>query len=261
MASADSVNEMASSSCSPFYLVPSASPIFENSHLATTASVSTSSSSTTKVPAHAVLRTFSAQAIVISPIQAVFLLIETVLLSTSTVASVSTRSGCKRSRDDKYYLPAKRFTNGGVFCVRAWELLYFENFVPSVQCNASGGRETSTVSVQPPAASTVSTPRMKVLVYMSRFRNWCDGCQFFSLALEGARPYVMIQTSCHDKTVGAWASRAAAWNQQNWKWILQLFSVSTDISFFRRGNELSYLQSLVDVMRSANKKWSFLDCL
>lgn len=54
----------------------------------------------------------------------------------------------------------------------------------------------------PPAAFTVFRSRMRVSVYMFRFRNCFDGRRFLNMARKGACPHVLIHNSRHKTVVG-----------------------------------------------------------
>lgn len=72
------------------------------------------------------------------------------------------------------------------------------------------------VAILPSASFTVSSPRKLLSWDMCCFRFWLGGCQFLSLALNGARSHVMILNSRRDRAVGAWAHPIAMLFWQNW---------------------------------------------
>lgn len=169
----------------------------------------------TDEPLLAVVRTFSVLVVVASSILVVSSTVKAFLLPTQDVASVSTRSGCKRSRDDEHSWSVERFRSGKeILCTHFEILLLYEFGAPLFQGIARGRHETNTFNGPPPGASAVSTPRIEVSLYMSRFQSWLDGRHFVSIALNGACPHVMIRNSRRNTTVG---TRARLTTICNWR--------------------------------------------
>lgn len=86
--------------------------------------------------------------------------------------SVFTCSGCKCPCDDERLLPAKPFCSGEQICTRAWRFILFVNWLlrPSRKLPVVGVRLEwwlPRLLIRFP----VSTPRMEVSVYLSRFRT------------------------------------------------------------------------------------------
>lgn len=132
---------------------------------------------------------FSAPSLVSSPIQAVSSFNKAIFSPRRVVAFWFTCSVCKLFSNDERLLPAKWFCNGE----KLWRTLLkvsplWELAAPPIQGAARGGRETNTVAVLPPAASTVSTPTMEISVYISRFQYWLYGLRFLSMVMKGVRP-------------------------------------------------------------------------
>lgn len=90
-------------------MVPATSLIQSNNPVAATAAVSNYPTLALELPPQAVARTFSAQAIVASPTEAVSPLARAVPSLTRAVAFVSASFGCKRTRDDERLSHARLF--------------------------------------------------------------------------------------------------------------------------------------------------------
>lgn len=169
---------------------------------------------------------------------------------------MSTRSDRKRSCNDKLSSPIERFCSGEkLFRTRLEVLLHCKLDLLPFEGVARGGCENSTASALPPSPCTVSPPRMEVLVNMFCFQYGLDGRRFLSMALDEARPHVMIQNSCLHKAVGACVHRTAMWDRCNWQWIpVTFYSVSADMPFIHCRKKLPYLRSLFKFMRFASMK-------
>lgn len=170
-----------------------------------------------------------------------------------------TRSGRKRSRNDKRSSRAKRFCSGEELLYTGLDITPFcELTVPPAQRVHRGERETKKVAALPLAASTVSTARMEVSVYMSRFWYWLDGRRFRNISQEGARPHILFQNSCGDTAAETWVGQLQRGTDAPGCGFLQLFFPSpVEMLFLSCSKELNYSRVLVNVMRSVAKKWYF----
>lgn len=221
-----------------------ASSISGDKPVAAVLAVSTSLALAIELPSQVFVGTSSAQAIDALPIQAVFSPIRSILSPTRAVSSVSSRSGCKQSGDDESSLPAERFCCREELLRTRMEISPFCKLTSSpVQKAARGGHETNTVTALSLAAVTVSSAKMEVSVYMSRFPHWLKARRFLSTALEDECTHVLIQKSYRNMAFGAWTCRTAMWNRLNWQWILDTFSsVSAEMVFQRCGEGLPCLR-------------------
>lgn len=166
-----SVNNMAAPPPSSSQVALAASLTARNNVLDATAVVSTPPTLATEFPLQAVTETSSAQTIVASPIQAVFLHIQAISSPTRAVALEFTRSDREHSCKDESLSSANRVCSCEKLLRTRLEIPPICGLAsPPIQGIFRGGRETSTVSFLPSAASTLSVSRKKMSKYLSSFQ-------------------------------------------------------------------------------------------
>lgn len=131
-----------------------------------------------------------------------------------------------------------------------------------VHRSVCGGSETSKAAVLPLAASIESTPKMEISVYMSHFR-YCLNCScFLSFAMNVARLHILTQILVVVRLLELGPFELLYGIVIIGSRFLQSSLLgSVDMPFFCCGEKLFYLNSLVDVVRSAAEKRSFHDRL
>lgn len=144
---------------------PVAFPTSGSDPIVATAAFFYSSALATRLPPQATAETSSAPAVV--------------ALTTRAMASVSTDSGCKRSRDEVRFLRAYRVCNGGKLLQTRLEIRPIGDLAdPPVDGATRNEQETAMIAALYPASSPASALKMVVPICMSCFRYWQDGSRF-----------------------------------------------------------------------------------
>lgn len=165
------------SSPRPSYCIASVVSSFTGcSPVAATAAVSTSPTLATELHSQEVTGTSSAHAITASSTRAITSAVQAVSSPTRIVASVSTLSIRKYSRDDKRFtLPEEFCSSKKIFCTRHKTPPNCILVAPPIQGAVCSGRNTYRVATLPPAGSIIYTLSMQVLLYISFFLYWLGG--------------------------------------------------------------------------------------